>query len=574
MFIEVSLSRLPTDIILTALPILSAELSASAAPSRVISVQTGLIPVLVIGSVYHDGHYVGLLSTETEDLDLNRQDWSTDLAPIFESVSGPGFLPSHGIREGQVLPRDRYRLTGFNDSYCLRIASRKDGAEFLIPCGEVFRTFYAPHRSIALAFTNGPWQSTYRQVVHDEPDRPTFASDGTWNISLANGVGPEHAAVVGNLVLNPFGRKAADSIWPPSVTPSSFVRRSVRSGDRAVYSLPGRLKAPLPFDWDNLPLRIRCFTLQIEPRISLVVQIVAFGWPLPPKGPPGIINWRPWRDTTQGEERQTVDEPPPFSGFSEDAESSEDLPIRSDLDPSSGSSAILVEAFGARQLNPPRLERISKESSQVYDGVRGRRVKTSVDSISVGNSVPGLSGAATAVTSASRESRKPASTRFTEVLRMLKALEQSGSITSFSVAEPDSDVAEHRGDVVAWRLPEPVKFSRRRSTWHLLIDDTHRSVMLCQIIAGSTIVYWGEIEAAPGEQGYRSLIFRCQTSMLLNVMPFLLRELVSHRGVWPDSKRLGVVPGLDSAQCWTHSQVGGALNAGRAMHVIRSVAGL
>ena len=452
--VELALSLLPERTTLDALPMLDAVLAASQAPQSFARVQAGQIPALAIGMVFLDGVARGWLPAERKSFRFLREKCAVHIAELRHPVGSLPLVPDQGRRTGILLDRGDYALDGFDDCLCVRITSAgEDARELILPCCETFRILYAPHRAIALALTNGPWTETKSRVVSDTDEKPTRAyPDGSWHVSLAGGVTAEHAAVLGNLVLGKAGRAAANNVWAAIAKPSSFVLREIAAGRRPRQAAPGRLRAPIPFDWDVLDISVEGFRL-LAADAWIGLRIESFTWPPPPAGPPASFTWLPFKDDSPGKVRKKIDKPPPFSGTEETTGSEGKEPIDPNNDPSKGSEAVWVKAPGARQDNAPKLVRGEKETSFVYEGERRKRRKGEVGTISTGNAVPGPKGAATA--QAAANNRKPGSTRFAEVLAMFGRLAADTHIEGHGTVDPSPQGMEHRGDVAAWRFPAP-----------------------------------------------------------------------------------------------------------------------
>ena len=565
--LELALSLLPERTTLDALPMLDAVLAASQAPQRFTRVHTGQLPALAIGMVFLDGVAMGWLPAETRSFRFVRRECSVQVVELRHRVGPLPLVPDHGRRTGVLLDRGDYFLDGFDDCHCVRIASAdEEPGELVLPCCETFRILYAPHRAIALALTSGPWADTRSRVINDTDEKPTRAyPDGSWHVSLAGGVTAEHAAVLGNLVLGNAGRMAANNVWAGIAKPSGFVIREIAAGRRPRRAAPGRLRAPIPFDWEVLQISVEGFRLG-STDAWIGVRIASFAWPPPPAGPPASFKWLPSKDDSPGEERKQIDEPPPFSGTEEATGGGGREPIDPNNDPSRGSEAVWVSAPGARQDNAPELVRGEKEISYVYKGGRRRRRRREVGSISTGNAVSGPTGAATA--QAAANDRKPGSTRFAEVLAMFGRLTADARIEGHRTVDPPPQEMEHRGAVAAWRVPAPPRVGGRRSSWFKIDATTVRSALLCRLSIDGREAHWLEIELRPDESGYRSLAFRAPREGIGETITAILKIAVEGFGRWPEPAVLIERAGVEAAVAWTHSQVGGSLNEERALQAI------
>lgn len=259
--ITVALSRLPLTVRADDLPPLDAALAARAMPQVTREVHTGLIPALAIGTVYCDGWPIGLLQAETRQFRFESAHCVVELLAIRQANRCKPLFWWEADQPEFAIGRKAYALKGFDDSLCVRIRPlHGDGEQLVLPCPEVFRTLLAPHRAIALALTNGPWERTCSQVLRTGPaDMTRIRRDGSWQVALAGGVGPAFAVVLGNLRLNPAGRRAANSVWASIVTPPKLPRDGHLHDGRPRPPRFGRLRAPIPFDWDVLDIEVRGF---------------------------------------------------------------------------------------------------------------------------------------------------------------------------------------------------------------------------------------------------------------------------------------------------------------------------
>ncbi len=264
--IELALSLLPETATPNDLPRLDGSLAARSTRQVLARVHTGPIPAMAIGMLFLGGLPIRLLETEARAFRFVRAECSVRVVPLRHRVdpaSSNGSSTDEEDRPDFPLSRNAYTLARFDGWHCIHLRSiTGEHQELVLPCCEAFRILYAPQRPIALALTNGPWEETFRMVVDDAPDRPTKAlPDGSWHVSLAGGVTKEHAAVLANLVLDRAGRRAADQVWAAIQSPSLLINREAVSGRRPPWVQPGRLRAPIPFDWDILKVAIEGFRL-------------------------------------------------------------------------------------------------------------------------------------------------------------------------------------------------------------------------------------------------------------------------------------------------------------------------
>ena len=578
--VTAALSRLPRAVRADSLPPLDAALAASAAPQAAVDVHAGLIPALAIGTVYRDGCPVGRLEAEKKRFKFERTRCVAEVVTLHGTDAPMPLFGREADRPEHAISPEAYALKGFDDSLCVRIRpSQGSGEQLVIPCCEAFRTLLAPHRMIALALTNGPWEDTRSKVVHmtreDPEDEPTRErDDGSWHVALAGGVGPAFAVLLGHLVLHPAGRRAANSVWasvmeqpgPSRGRPGAARTRSLRSG---------RLRATFPFDWDVLRIEVHGFCPAPETGAWVGLQIVSVAWPPPSLGPPRKVWWTPWKDPTPGKTRTPVDEPRPYGGVRETAGEDGEVDgaggrLTKEVDPSVGSQVVPVEAAGPLWRNSPWLRRKPKARSRIYLGQAKRYRRQETSAASAGNAVPGPTGAVTA--QAKAKPRKPGSTRFAEILHMFARLHRDMLIEAFGFVQPSPEETEYRGDVAAWKFPCPPRGRGRPSRWHLLEPEMEvtRAALVCAVRCEGSVVHWIEIELRPKEHGYRSLLFTTDGLPVAEVVRNLLRIAVSGKGVWPNPAELVAEVGVQNAVGWTHSQTDGELNGERALDAMRA----
>ena len=205
-----------------ALPVLDARLAASRMPQATAHVQAGWLPVLSIGLVARDGRVVGQLGATVERFAFSAKTHRADIEPLTAPADQlPSRTPGRRTRapaeavEPLALSRLAYPLREVERGHLLSIRDRRGDAHLVLPCPEVFRVAYAPHRILALALLGGPWEATARGVLdRDATDAVVGdgATDPHWLVAPAEGLGAMHVTVAANLWLNPAGRQAAGRV--------------------------------------------------------------------------------------------------------------------------------------------------------------------------------------------------------------------------------------------------------------------------------------------------------------------------------------------------------------------------
>ena len=208
-----------------ALPVLDARLAASRMPQSTAYVQAGWLPVLSIGLVARDGRVVGQLGATVERFAFSAKTHRADIEPLTARPDpSPIRTPARGRRTGVpvaaasplALSGLAYPLQGIERGHLLSIRGAAPGdAHLVVPCPEVFRVAYAPHRILALALLGRPWGTTARDVLDRDATKAVEGVGGTdpyWRVAPAEGLGAAHVTVAANLLLNPAGRRAARRI--------------------------------------------------------------------------------------------------------------------------------------------------------------------------------------------------------------------------------------------------------------------------------------------------------------------------------------------------------------------------
>ena len=350
--LRVVFSKLPGRPSLDDLPMLDAALGASRSEQRVARMQAGWLPLLPIGMVVQTGKVVGQLGatlrrfafgskTHRAHVELLRHPrsdpaapWRTGGVPLRNGRQTARIGPGTG-----VLGDAAYPLHGVEDGRILSIRGIKARAEehLILPCSEVFRVAFAPHRLLALALLGGPWADTAKDVLDTRgtKDVPAKGNVGQhWLLDAHEGLSGAHATVAANLWLNPAGRKAAGQIWPSILSLSRY---------------GGIIEAGLPFGWDVFEIEVAGIALRTAQGNMAAekwfgYEIVGLRWPDWPLGPSDRIELVPTR-TRAGSE---VTAPGGGLAKATSAVASQltDGPVLAlhDTDPEGGSEAVAVAA--------------------------------------------------------------------------------------------------------------------------------------------------------------------------------------------------------------------------------------
>ncbi len=214
--ITVLLSALPDGANVANLPPIEGELRRQRREFSTIQVLAGAVTGLTIGTVFQNGLRVGLLKAEEVSFSFGVTD-DGHRSAILPLRSNPDLSPPPHWwsprrvlrrRPRPLLPPASYALPGFDD--VLGLLVRDDTRMVLLPCFEIFRAFYAAHQDVALALLSGPWDVTWHEVAN--PDHTGILDDNVWQIGLRRRIRNKDAPTLANLILNPYGRKAANDI--------------------------------------------------------------------------------------------------------------------------------------------------------------------------------------------------------------------------------------------------------------------------------------------------------------------------------------------------------------------------
>ncbi len=158
--IRATFSKLERRVREDALPVLDARLAASRTEQCSARLQAGWLPVLSIGLVVRDGMVVGQLGATLSRFAFPARTHHEHLERLIASPptisagarARPRPTPSTAIPEGTMpglLGALAYPLWGVEDGRLLSIRGmRPGGGHLVLPCPEVLRTMYAPHRVV------------------------------------------------------------------------------------------------------------------------------------------------------------------------------------------------------------------------------------------------------------------------------------------------------------------------------------------------------------------------------------------------------------------------------------------
>ena len=560
--IRVVLSPLPPGIDLDHPPLLDAELAARRGEQPVARLHAGWLPVISIGTIVRSGAVVGRLGSDLRRLafgspthrqHLEHLTPSSDDATIIggrqprsapkpEGRPRPLGAPAEDLMPG-LLGKIAYPLW-VEAGRLLSIRGRLPGAAHLVlPCPEVFRVMYAPHRALAIALLGGPWSAmTARRVIDPEL---TDASDGdggepAWSVATMGGIGRAYAALAGNLWINRWGRACADRVWA-SVSPGAGRR--------------GVIAATLPFDWDVLEFGVACFDLPAVPggvgARTFGYELTSIRWPDPPRGPPSRIDWVPgWRPRSTVTEGEVEKPGRPVGSTAPDRGTP--LEAVQDEDPAAG-PGVDVLADGPVWTNAPEVVTVQREPRP--PGTRRRVIHRETRRVAAG--AGGGRGDGPALVQP--QARDPfggggsACDRFERVVAMLDVLAGAGSIVSHAEVVPPRERRAVRGTRSVWAFPDVAAVTAAGVRHWYVRDfagtaspdgDVRRTAMVRSIITRDGLVNLVEIEPRRPTESFLSLLFeQAGSARLESVVVRLLEAASSAQGAWRNAMRSLAVSG-------------------------------
>jgi hypothetical protein len=507
---------------------------------RRIPILTGAIPGLAIGTVFQNGIRTGELPLATRKFSFVK---SAGYSEIHRTADESPLDPPEWWKKENytysIINKRQYPLGDFSSSYCVVLNNGKH--TLVLPCHEVFRSFYAPHRLMALALTSGPWEQTWRNVARPE-ETLIREDDRLWQVGLRKDIKDAFAPLIGNLLLTEFGRSQANSIYTNFLT---------EMNGRA------RIKTAIPFDWDRLNLTVRCISLHTNPDKYLVTEIVRMEW----LGPEKIWVVRD-NDGRTGSNPIAVDLPEPFLNKNRNQISAldeEPISVNSDEDPDQASTAVDFSTAGAIWDNPPKIEKTEKIESYKYEGSPRQGENEALSSSSPG--IGTFGGTDSAIAQYQTRERRDLSSRFWETTDLLDRLNDDGQIDGWKFLTPPRPRLV--GNLPTWELPRKILDGTgqlRTPRWALMEDGSRRTALVCEILYSNRSIYWIELEVRPTEGGFRSLLFICDDNKSLDLVKALLHIAVQKKGKWPDGERLASDLGAEKIVTWKHSYGRGNLS--------------
>ena len=549
--IRVSLSSLPLQSVGDPqLPALDEVLAASDGPNCVVRMQAGWLPMLHVGAVVQAGRIVGELGGKVRSFLFSARTHAEAIQDL--SPPEPDMPPSHRALRGLGPPPKRLRSASFAipgqpRGRMLVLGARRgygSGGDLAIPCPEVFRIMYAPHRMLALALLSGPWSAQAGDVLDTENTFVSQADENVpaWQVATMPGFGPPHLAVAGNLFLGQRGRRAAADVW---------TWLSGRGPDAGI-------SAAIPFDWESLRLEVACVWIAgapWSPGFWLGYRILRVGWPPHPLGSPPRMDWLPPPPPPRANP-DAVPEDRSAAGGSTPTPNplAKVLSGSGSVDPGEGGATVEIGGAGAAWTDEPEVRRVEYAPRPPSDGPRRRRRPRELTDVVSGGAGASGSGRPALASVDARDlfggGGLPCR-RFEEVVDVLDALVVQRRIDAHAQVEAPPASAAWRELRAVWALPAMKSLSDRGAERWYLRDvaragrrPVRRTAMLRSIGVAGRTAYWIELEPrGPGDR-LRSLVFATGgRDMERKAISALLEHAALRRGVWdPCPALMAAVP--------------------------------
>lgn len=535
--------------------------------SQAVRLSSGLIPRLTAGGVFQDGVQVGRLGAERRVMTFDRRRGAeTTFREIGDFMSS--FRPRWHEPGADAPPAWAYPSAPF--SRCKALVLSQDGTTTIIPCFEIFRAIYAPQEDIAKAFTAGPWEGTWSGVADRELTR--ILPDGRRQIALKDRIRSLFAPVLSHLILDDFGRRAANAIHA-NLFRDAF---SANEDEPARY---GRMQAAIPFEWETLKLGVRQVKISDDGPVHLVLQITRIDFPFPEDE---IVVYR----ETLGrppERRAVPDGEQRFPGRGRGAFEGEVTHVDSGEDPGAAAATLRIRTEGIDFFTEPKVARLDVELAP-DDNRDAARVRPAAGAREEGEprarpagspGVPTYGQSDKARTNYEATRRADLPERFQKVLDMFDLLAADGQLSYACLAPDQTSVPEGR-EVPLWRFPmlDAAARRRRRIWWSMLDRDIgrRRTALLLRIEADGRTLFWMDIELRPAEGGKTSWLFLPAGSArdFHDAVPDILRRCARAEGVLSDKIVSEIAVHGDRVTSWRHSPAaGGAFSHDAAMGAIK-----
>ncbi len=495
--------------------------------------------------------------------------WFSQVKPDAEKPLTPKQRKVEDDKQYRVLNKRAYALgADLKDSKCI-IAQTSSGI-LVLPCSEVFRSYFAPTTRMANQLVRGSWDKTWQELAVPGAGTGILADGTGWQITLRHDVKEEEegaAFLLANLIIDPDGLRAAHSVHH-NLHYTGEAKKNREAGR------PVHLFANLPFGWPRLKIKVAC--LKPYPQIQKYVglRILQTVWEGPRKinivreqDPAGGRN-----PDGDGEERNVVHlQLPQVLG--------DDVQVESAVPPGYGES-ITATLDGMIWVDPPDMPRRGGPEKVVDGGIGVRVIADLIEATSASagikhNYVTGVVPIDIVVQNGVPEAavvELPDSTKFGRVARLLEKLSKAGLISSCLPFPPTSGALKVKvGERECWRLKQ--EYVRRGRNWvfearaalpflrtaMVYKFDVAIDALATESVEGAETTmqpgalamrqgYWIELDShpdpAPGmKEDFCSLIFTLDDQKYAeSVIEKLLNYAVDNRGIWHPRPRRNSKP--------------------------------
>lgn len=498
-----------------------------------IRIHTGMVPLLVIGTIYKNGRLIGRANTETIDITADLTNKNSRIVKANE------IMPEKPSWWNDQFPyrwigQSEYNLgKDFSNSYCVVI--QQTHGTYIIPCHEVFRALMAPSSEFALALTTGPWAETREKIANLKGTGKI--SDNEWCVTLRKRIKNDFAEYAANLTITEHGNKVANAIYANSLR---------TTGGSNIY-------ADIPFLVNNFEFSVRAVKIQSTTNKYLCLEIISAKWPY------NNLTIHHYRDNSGRTGKDTIEsnKEEPFNANQKNStEKDRDVAISSAEDPAANSGLDEITSFGVSWKNKPELKEIEKEISYKY--ILGKIVSVENQDFNYGTSGLATYGKTeTKEISTEQVGKKNMPYRFLQIRQMLHQLQNNGTISKAYCYQPHKGGA-YRDNILTWPLPRRVVDEHfkehRRDRWTTLTDSARRSVLVFYFHYNGRKVFLLEIECRENEGGYCTLLLELSENNLQLTISTVINIISFYRGNLKNAEeRIIASQGVLNMKTWVHA---------------------
>ncbi|MGP9641521.1 hypothetical protein [Halomonas sp. AOP42-A1-14] len=404
---------------------------ASLSEEILVRAHTGIVPELVLGTIYKNGRLIGRANAQTININADLTDNSSRI------VKANDIMPERPSWWKDEFPyrwigQSEYNLgKDFSNSYCVVIQQAQ--STYIIPCHEVFRALMAPSSEFALALTTGPWATTRERIVNIQ--KTGTISDDEWLVILRKRIKDKFADNAANLTISEHGIQAANAIYANALR---------ATGESYIY-------AGIPFLVNNFKFSVRAVQIQSEPNKYLCLEIISATWPF------SNLTIHHGRDNSGETGKDTIDsdkDKPWPNGSQNNSSPNDDLAISSKEDPAANSGLDEISSLGVAWKNKPELKKIEKEVSYKY--LTGKVTPIENQFFKYGTSgLPTHGNTETKEVSAEQVGQTNMPYRFLQLKKMLNLLRNKKIISNLFCYQPQEG-GLFRDNILTWPLPKRV----------------------------------------------------------------------------------------------------------------------